>query len=159
MPNVVKSSVYISAYESSTLPRQTPPGHITQVVLPVEDIQSPSNLSVRLVSEEAAFLQLVAEMNKSPPPEVKGWTVGKMETVAIYWDSVWYRGLAVKKTKEKFSIYLLDYGGTLVTVTSDKLRPLPAKLGIIPAAAYQVCLAGVGPLQGDLWGDEVGRNY
>ena len=59
-PAQVKSSVFTPAYESSTLPRQTP-DHITQVILPVEDIQSPSNLSVRLVSEEAALLQLVAQ--------------------------------------------------------------------------------------------------
>ena len=145
---VDKSSVNTPAYESRTLPRQSPPGHVSQVILSAEDIQSQSNLSVRLVSEEAALLQLVAEMNEKPPPEVKGWTVSKWETVAVHWDRVWYRGLAVKKREGKFSIYLLDFGGSLVTVAPDKLRPLPAKLRTIPAAAYQVCLAGMGPLQG-----------
>jgi len=148
-------SDYTPAYVSTTLPAQSPPGHITQVILPVEEIQSPGNLSVRLVSEEAALLQLVEEMNERPPPVVAGWKVGKMATVAVYWDNIWYRGLAVKKAEGKFSIFLLDFG-SLVTVAPDKLRPLPAKLGTIPAAAYQVCLAGVGPVQGDVWGGEVG---
>jgi len=97
----------------------------------------------------------VEEMNERPPPVVEGWTVGKRETVAVYWDNIWYRGLAVKKTEGKFSIFLLDFG-SLVTVAPDKLRPLPAKQGTIPAAAYQVCLAGVGPVQGDVWAGEVG---
>ena len=94
-------------------------------------------------------------MNERPPPVVAGWTVGKRETVAVYWDNFWYRGLADKKTEGKFSIYLLDFG-SVVTVAPDMLRPLPAKQGTIPAAAYQVCLAGVGPLQGDEWDEEVG---
>merc|ERR1719369_1262713 len=155
LSDVQKPSVYSPAYVSSTLPGQSPPGNTAQVILPVEDIQSPSNLSVRLVSEEAALLQVVEEMNEKPPPVVKGWTVGKRETVAVYWDNVWYRGLAVKKTEGKFSIYLLDFR-SVVTVAPDMLRPLPAKQGTIPAAAYQVCLAGVGPLQGDVWGEEIG---
>ena len=155
LPEVNNSVVYTPAYESSSLPRQSPPGHTSQVVLPVEGIQSPGNLSVRLVNEEPALLQLLEEMNERPPPEVKGWTVGKRETVAVYWANVWYRGLAVKKTEGKFSIYLLDFGGSLVSVTPDKIRPLPAKLGTLPAASYQVCLAGVGPLQGDVWSEEM----
>ena len=77
--------------------------------------------------------------------------------MAAYYEDIWYRGLAVKKTEGMFSIYLLDFGGALVTVTPDQLRPLPAPLNNTPAVMYQVCLAGVGPTEGEVWGDEVGQ--
>ena len=53
----------------------------------------------------------ITVMNESPPPPAPGWKVRKRETVAVYYDEIWYRGIAVKKMEGKFSVFLLDFGG------------------------------------------------
>ena len=117
---------------------------------------SPSHFSLRLLRDEAILLEVMEEMNENPPPLVMGWRLGRNETVAVYEKGLWCRGLAVRKNDGKFSIYLLDFGGALVTVAPDMLRPLPRCAAKLPAGVYQVCLAGVGPGQGGVWGEEVG---
>ena len=59
-------------------------------------------------------MKLLEGMNENPPPAVQGLTVGRRETVAVYYEDIWYRGLAVKKAEGMFSMYLLDFGGALV---------------------------------------------
>ena len=51
---------------------------------------------------------------------------------------------------------MLDFGG-LVTVSPEQMRPLHSSLTCSPAALYQVCLAGLGPVHGEVWGEEVGQ--
>jgi len=148
----------VSAYESSSLPAQVPVlDQLIQIVLPVEYVASPGDLSVRLISDDATFVNIMTRLNESPPPVVKGWKVGRRETVAVCHEEFWYRGLAVKKVDIKYYVYLLDIGGLPLEVTIDKLRPLPGFLMAFPALAYQVSLAGVGPLDGSEWQKEVGQ--
>ena len=115
LPTAVTSSTPPStpdsspAYQSSTLPPQAPPppGKLSQIVLPVEDLVSPANLSVRLFFEDALLMKLLEGMNENPPPAVQSLTVGRRETVAVYYEDIWYRGLAVKKTEGMFSFIFL----------------------------------------------------
>ena len=44
-----------------------------------------------------------------------------------------------------------------MNVAPNQLRPLPASLTNTPAVMYQVCLAGLGPTDGEMWGEEVGH--
>ena len=76
--------------------------------------------------------------------------------MAVCHEDIWYRGLAVKKIEGMFSVFLLDFGG-LVTVSPEQMRPLHSSLTCSPAALYQVCLAGLGPVHGEVWGEEVGQ--
>ena len=57
---------------------------------------------MRLSSEDALLMKLLEGMNENPPPAVQGLTVGRRETVAVYYEDIWYRGLAVKKIEGKF---------------------------------------------------------
>merc|ERR1719427_2157937 len=135
---------YTPAHLSPTLPPQVSPspGQLYQIVLPVEDISSPSQFGIRLTRDDSSLLQLLEAMNESPPPSLPGWVVGRRETVAVNYEDVWYRGMAVKKMDSMYSVYILDFGG-LVSVAPNQMRPLPAFLEGFPAFMYQVCLAGV----------------
>ena len=108
------------------------------------------------MEQEVKLNSLLENMNVSPPPTVQGWKFGKGETVAVVEQDIWYRGLAVNKKEGKVQVYLLDYGG-LVTVKPDQIRPLPNDWSGMPAANYQVCLAGLGPMVGEAWGEHEGQ--
>ena len=147
---------YIPSVTSTTLPTQAPPTQLTQIVLPVDDITSPGQFGVRLVEQEDRLNSLLEKMILSPPKAVQDWKVGRKETVAVVDEDIWYRGLAIKKMGEQFQVYLLDYGG-LLTVAPDQMRPLSADCAVLPAANFQVCLAGLGPRTGLEWGEEEGK--
>merc|ERR1719427_1289021 len=89
---------YIPAVTSSTLPTQEPPTKLAQIVLPVDDLTSPGQFGVRLVEQEDGLNSLLEKMIISPPQDVHSWKVGRKETVAVLYQDIWYRGLAVKKT-------------------------------------------------------------
>ena len=108
------------------------------------------------MEQEVKLNSLLENMNVSPPPTVQGWKLAKRETVAVVEQDIWYRGLAVNKKEGKVQVYLLDYGG-LVTVKPDQIRPLPNDWSGMPAANYQVCLAGQGPMVGEAWGEHEGK--
>eukprot|EP00092_Neocalanus_flemingeri_P017770 GFUD01019227.1.p1 GENE.GFUD01019227.1~~GFUD01019227.1.p1 ORF type:complete len:1003 (+),score=360.29 GFUD01019227.1:61-3069(+) len=155
-PPQLPATQYTPAISSTSLPVQSPPPHLTQVVLPVDDITSPGQFGVRLVEQETQLNSLLEKMLMTPPQTVQGWKVGRRETVAVVDQEIWYRGLAVRKMGEQFEVYLLDYGG-LITVAPDQMRPLPADCAVMPAATYQVCLAGLGPRVGERWAEEEGK--
>ena len=74
--------------------------------------------------------------------------------MTVNFEDIGYRGLAVKKTEGLFSMYLLDFGGSLVNVAPGQLRPLPPSLNNPLAVMYEVCLVGMGPIEGEVWGEE-----
>ena len=74
--------------------------------------------------------------------------------MTVNFEDIGYRGLAVKKTEGMFSMYLLDFGGSLVNVAPGQLRPLPPSLNNPLAVMYEVCLVGMGPIEGEVWGEE-----
>ena len=63
-------------------------------------------------------------LNDNPPPASDGWKIGRNETVAVYFEDVWYRAMAVKKNGPKYLCYLIDFGN-LTTISQDLIRPLP----------------------------------
>ena len=69
--------------------------------------------------------RLVESMTANPPLLVPGWTIGKNQTLALLHNNQWFRGVAVRKTGDKFSVYRVDLGD-VVTVPKNSLRPLPA---------------------------------
>ena len=68
---------------------------------------------------------LVETMTANPPSVVPGWTIGKNQTLALMHDKQWFRGVAVRKTGDHFSVYRVDLGD-IVTVPKNSLRPLCA---------------------------------
>ena len=70
---------------------------------------------------------LVESMTANPPVLVPGWTIGKNQTLALVHKNQWFRGVAVRKTGDQFSVYRVDIGD-IVTVPKNSLRPLPAPL-------------------------------
>lgn len=123
-------------------------------ILPVEEASGPSQFVVRLTAEDEDLVTILSLMNETGVPEAPaGWKIGRKETVAAYHDDLWYRAMAVKKNGSNFLCYLVDFGH-LVSIGQDKLRPLPEDYLLIPPYAYQVCLAGVGPLEGDSFTEE-----
>ena len=68
---------------------------------------------------------LVENMTANPPAAVPGWTIGKNQTLALLHNNQWFRGVAVRKTGDHFSVYRVDLGD-VVTVPKNSLRPLPA---------------------------------
>ena len=67
---------------------------------------------------------LVENMTANPPAAVPGWTIGKNQTLALLHNNQWFRGVAVRKTGDHFSVYRVDLGD-VVTVPKNSLRPLP----------------------------------
>ena len=76
----------------------------------------------------------------SDPPVVstKAWKVQLGSVLSVSVKDHWYRGLAVSRVNNIFSVYLLDLGKT-VAATEEALRPLTTCLLDIPPYAYQVC--------------------
>ena len=68
---------------------------------------------------------LVESMTANPPVLVPGWTIGKNQTLALLHNNQWFRGVAVRKTGDQFSVYRVDLGD-VVTVPKNSLRPMPA---------------------------------
>ena len=64
-------------------------------------------------------------MTANPPVLVPGWTIGKNRTLALMHNNQWFRGVAVRKTGDQFSVYRVDLGD-VITVPKNSLRPLPA---------------------------------
>ena len=64
-------------------------------------------------------------MTANPPDVVPGWTIGKNQTLALLHNNQWFRGVAVRKTGDHFSVYRVDLGD-VVTLPKNLLRPLPA---------------------------------
>ena len=84
------------------------------------------------------MVNILSEMNENGVPEAPtGWKIGRKETVAAYYDDLWYRAMAVKKSGANFQCYLLDFGN-LVSISQDKLRPLPQIYLETPPFAFQV---------------------
>ena len=75
----------------------------------------------------------------SEPPDVPSvtWKVKMGGSVAAYHQKFWYRGIAVSRTDQIFSVYLLDYG-FFVHVKEEELRPLTVSLLDIPPFSIQV---------------------
>ena len=65
------------------------------------------------------------------PPVVatKAWKVQMGSLLSVSVEGGWYRGLAVSRLNQNFSIYLVDFGRT-VTATQEALRPLTCLLDI-----------------------------
>ena len=49
----------------------------------------------------------------------------KNQTLALLHNNQWFRGVAVRKTGDQFSVYRVDLGD-VVTVPKNSLRPMPA---------------------------------
>ena len=67
---------------------------------------------------------LVGAMTANPPGSEPGWTIGKNQTLALLHSNQWFRGVAVRKTGDHYTIYRVDLGD-IVTVPKNSLRPLP----------------------------------
>ena len=83
------------------------------------------------------YVQLVNLMNAKPPAADSSWTVGRKEPVLALQDKYWQRGLAIKKNKLDYAVYLVD-GGQTVNVSQDNMRSLPSELRQVPPFLYQV---------------------
>ena len=68
---------------------------------------------------------LVGAMTANPPGSEPGWTIGKNQTLALLHSNQWFRGVAVRKTGDHYTIYRVDLGD-IVTVPKNSLRPLPS---------------------------------
>ena len=80
---------------------------------------------------------MIRDMNKKAPAVDSSWTVGKKDPVVVFHDNLWQRGLAIKKKKRDYAIFLVDAGQT-VTVSRDNMRSLPSELRQVPPFIYQV---------------------
>ena len=96
----------------------------------------------------------MVSMAECPIPVQSDWKVSRNQTVSVCWEDAWYRGVATKKCQDKFSVYLVDLG-KVVSVARDLMRPLPEQYLNLPPGHVQVCLAGIGPVQGDVWDQDV----
>ena len=67
---------------------------------------------------------LVGAMTANPPGSEPGWTIGKNQTLALLHGNQWFRGVAVRKTGDRYTIYRVDLGD-IVTVPKSFIRPLP----------------------------------
>ena len=113
------------------------------MVLPVAPLVSPSHFGLRLLEREEEvceewpsissvyvvpfYLQvshLVGAMTANPPGSEPGWTIGKNQTLALLHSNQWFRGVAVRKTGDQYTIYRIDLGD-IVTVPKSFIRPLP----------------------------------
>ena len=132
---------------------------VSAVLLPVLPLVSPSHFVLRLAGQQEAVAQLVAAMTSRPPPVEQGWRIGRHQSLAVLHEGAWCRGVAVKKTEEQYSVYRVDFGD-LVLAVRDSLRPLAAEHLALAPACLQVCLAGVGPAEGEQWqGDLIQVSY
>jgi len=147
-------SMYSEAQYSSNLPRQMLTKKVNEIISPVDVIESPSNFVVRLAESEEICIGLLSSLNESQPaPAPDNWKVGRKAVVAAYFDDIWYRAMAVKKTGTSFVCYLLDFGN-MVTISQSNMRPLPNEFLAKPPCAFQVCLAGFGPKNGTSFIDD-----
>lgn len=151
------SGMYSEAYYSPKIAHQVLTKNAHEIV-PVDQITSPSNFIVRLFTEDEDCVKMLTLLNDNPPPAPDGWKIGRNETVAVYFEDVWYRAMAVKKNGSKFLCYLIDFGN-LTTISLDLIRPLPEEYLAIPPFAYQVCLAGFGPMDGQNFTEEINETF
>ena len=79
-------------------------------------------------------------MTANPPSVVPGWTIGKNQTLALMHDKQWFRGVAVRKTGDHFSVYRVDLGD-IVDVPKNSLRPLSAAVVYLLPLLLQRCRA------------------
>ena len=91
--------------------------------------------------------RLVESMTANPPVLVPGWTIGKNQTLALLHNNQWFRGVAVQKTGDHFSVYRVDLGD-IVNVPKNSLRPLSAPycrwhLNSLLNAHWYFCLSAV----------------
>ena len=82
-------------------------------------------LKVLFVTFHGQVSKLVEIMTANPPSMVPGWTIDKNQTLALLHNKQWFRGVAVRKTGDHFSVYRVDLGD-IVTVPKNSLRPLSA---------------------------------
>lgn len=141
---------YPPAIVSSSIAQYNPVAGVHRVLLPVDHVLSPSHFGICLSHCEDSVLNLMVSMAESPLPVQSDWKVSRNQTVAVCWNEVWYRGVATKKCQDKFFVYLVDLG-KVVSVARDLMRPLPEQYLHLPPGCVQVCLAGIGPVQGDVW--------
>merc|ERR1719312_1572947 len=152
-------SMYTEAQYSSNLPQQILTKKVNEIISPVDVIESPSNFVVRLAESEEICIGLLSSLNESPPaPAPDNWKIGRKAVVAAYFDDIWYRAMAVKKTGTSFVCYLLDFGN-MVTISQANMRPLPNEFLAKPPCAFQVCLAGFGPKNGPSFTDDEADVY
>jgi len=129
-------------------PNPCPGSHL--VVLPVAPLVSPSHFGLRLVESEEEVSKLVEIMTANPPSMVPGWTIDKNQGLALLHNKQWFRGVAVRKTGDHFSVYRVDLGD-IVTVPKNSLRPLSAPYCRQPPGCLQCCLVGADPKEGEMW--------
>jgi len=151
------SGMYPEAYYSPKIAKQVLTKNAYEIV-PVDQSTSPSNFIIRLFVEDEDCVSLLTMLNDNPPPASDGWKIGRNETVAVYFEDVWYRAMAVKKNGAKYLCYLIDFGN-LTTISQDLIRPLPEEYFAIPPFAYQVCLAGFGPMDGQNFTEEINETF
>jgi len=151
------SGMYPEAYYSPKIAKQVLTTNAYEIV-PVDQSTSPSNFIIRLFVEDEDCVSLLTMLNDNPPPASDGWKIGRNETVAVYFEDVWYRAMAVKKNGAKYLCYLIDFGN-LTTISQDLIRPLPEEYFAIPPFAYQVCLAGFGPMDGQNFTEEINETF
>jgi len=149
-PLAAQPSAPPPAVVSQDLPQLNPCPGLHRVLLPVAPLVSPSHFALRLLEREEELCRLVESMTANPPVLVPGWTIGKNQTLALLHKNQWFRGVAVRKTGDQFSVYRVDIGD-IVTVPKNSLRPLPAPLCKQPPGCLQCCLAGADPKEGDVW--------
>jgi len=151
------SGMYPEAYYSPKIAKQVLTKNAFEIV-PVDQTTSPSNFIIRLFVEDEDCVSLLTMLNDNPPPASDGWKIGRNETVAVYFEDVWFRAMAVKKNGAKYLCYLIDFGN-LTTISQDLIRPLPEEYFAIPPFAYQVCLAGFGPMDGQNFTEEINETF
>jgi len=126
----------------------TPGLHL--VVLPIAPLFSPSHFGLRLAEREGEVSDLVRTMSANPPSLVPGWKIGPNQTLAMLHKNQWFRGVAVAKTGDTFTVYRVDLGDVL-NVPKASLRPLPSAYCRLPPGCLQCSLVGIDPVDGDKW--------
>jgi len=150
--------MYPDAYYSPKITNQVLTKNSYEI-LPVDQVISPSNFIVRLFTEDEECVKMISALNDNPPPAASdGWKIGRNETVAVYFEDIWYRAMAVKKNGSSYLCYLIDFGN-LTNISKELMRPLPEEYFTIPPFAYQVCLAGFGPMDGEIFSEEVNETF
>jgi len=150
--------MYPDAYYSPKITNQVLTKNSHEIV-PVDQVITPSNFIVRLFTEDEECVKMISLLNDNPPPAASdGWKIGRNETVAVYFEDIWYRAMAVKKNGSSYLCYLIDFGN-LTNISKELMRPLPEEYFTIPPFAYQVCLAGFGPMDGEIFSEEVNETF
>ena len=109
-----------------------------ELISPISVFVSPSEFNVELSISRISSSKIESLLQSlSSQPEPLIWKVEKSSPVAVKYNEVWFRGIAVKKKSGEFVVYLPDTGQT-VCVKQSNLLPLSDQAFNYPVCSVQV---------------------